>query len=91
MVKVNSVLITLVLLVGLILLSTTTKADYITMDIDSSVRSGTMRCESVQQCWIKVQYMEERGANQYCDSITIKRDGRIVWFKNYWPKNYYTG
>jgi hypothetical protein len=28
--------------------------------------------------------MEARGANLYCNSVTIKRDGRVVWSKNYW-------
>jgi hypothetical protein len=60
------------------------KAYYITMDIDSSIQSGTVMCKSVKQCWVKVQYLEARGADQYCNSITIKRDGRIVWFKNYY-------
>jgi hypothetical protein len=80
------IVITAALWAGLILLGTNAhaKADYITMDIDSSFRSGTVLCESVQKCYIKVQQMEERGANQYCNSVVIKRNGKVVWGKNYW-------
>jgi hypothetical protein len=28
--------------------------------------------------------MEQRGSAQYCNSVTIKRDGGVVWFKNYY-------
>ena len=34
--------IAIVLWIGLLLLSNSAKADYITMDVDSSVRSGTV-------------------------------------------------
>ena len=76
--------IAIVLWIGLLLLSNSAKADYITMDVDSSVRSGTMRCESVKSCYVKTLQMEERGSAQYCNSVIIKRDGRVVWFKNYY-------
>jgi hypothetical protein len=83
--KVKGVLIAVALWAGLIMMGMgNAKADYITMDVDSYVRSGTMVCESVQQCYIKTLQMEARGANLYCNSVTIKRDGRVVWFKNYW-------
>ena len=59
-------------------------ANDITMDVDSSVRSGTYQCPSVRDCYMLVQGAEERGANQYCNSVTIKRDGKVVWFKNYY-------
>jgi len=59
--------------------------DVITMDVDSSLTSGTYLCESVQQCYIMVLYAEERGAPMYCNKVSIKRNGRIVWTKNYWP------
>jgi len=75
--------IAIVLWIGLLLLSNSAKADYITMDVDSSVRSGTVLCDSVQSCYIKTLQMEQRGAGQYCNSVVIKRDGRVVWFKNY--------
>jgi len=76
--------IAIVLWIGLLLLSNSAKADYITMDVDSSVQSGTVVCESVQSCYVKTLQMEERGSAQYCNSVVIKRDGRIVWFKNYY-------
>ena len=75
--------IAIVLWIGLLLLSNSAKADYITMDVDSSVRSGTVLCATVQSCYIKTLQMEQRGSAQYCNSVTIKRDGRVVWFKNY--------
>jgi hypothetical protein len=59
----------------------------ITMDVDSSVRSGTYICPSVKDCVMMARFAEERGATQWCNSATIKRDGRVVWVKNYWPKN----
>ena len=81
--KVKGVLFATALWAGLIIVAGNAKADYITMDVDSSVRSGTMVCESVHQCYIKTLQMEARGANLYCNSVTIKRDGRVVWSKNY--------
>jgi hypothetical protein len=85
LVKAVAISIAVVLWVGLLLLSSTAKASYVTMDIDSSVRSGTVRCDSVRQCYVRVLHMEQRGATNYCNSVVIKRDGRIVWSKNYWP------
>ena len=75
--------IAIVLWIGVLLLSNSAKADYITMDVDSSGRSGTVLCATVQSCYIKTLQMEQRGSAQYCNSVTIKRDGRVVWFKNY--------
>jgi len=60
--------------------------NYITMDVDSSVRSGTYKCPSVKDCIMLVRYAEERGAAQYCNNAVIKRNGKIVWAKNFWPK-----
>jgi hypothetical protein len=81
--KIKGVLIAVALWTGLIMMGNA-KADYITMDIDSSIRSGTIHCESVAACYIKVQYMEARGADQYCNSVSIKRNGNVVWDKNYY-------
>lgn len=44
----------------------------ITMDVDSSVRSGTYICPSVKDCVMMTRYAEERGATQWCNSATIK-------------------
>jgi len=84
--KVKGVLIAIALWTGLIMMGSA-KADYITMDVDPSVQSGTVVCGSVQQCYIKVLQMEQRGATNYCNSVIIKRNGRVVWSKNYWPKH----
>jgi len=67
----------------LVLMSANAKAELITMDVDSSNGGGTWICESVHSCYIKVQYMEARGADQYCNSVSIKRNGRIIWSKKY--------
>ena len=56
----------------------------ITMDVDKvNGGGGTWRCPSVQACYIKVLEAEARGATHYCNSIVIKRDGRVVWWRNY--------
>ena len=81
--KLVAIGIAIVLWIGLLLLSNSAKADYITMDVDSSVQSGTVVCDSVKSCYVKTLQMEQRGSAQYCNSVTIKRDGRVVWFKNY--------
>ena len=81
--KLVAIGIAIVLWIGLLLLSNSAKADYITMDVDSSVQSGTVVCDSVKSCYVKTLQMEQRGSVQYCNSVTIKRDGRVVWFKNY--------
>ena len=82
--KLVAIGIAIVLWIGLLLLSNSAKADYITMDVDSSVQSGTVVCDSVKSCYVKTLQMEQRGSVQYCNSVTIKRDGRVVWFKNYY-------
>jgi hypothetical protein len=83
--KIKGAVIGIALWVGLIMTGDA-KADYITMDIDSSVQSGTIICKSVKQCYVTVLQMEERGASQYCNSIIIKRNGRIIWGKNYYGR-----
>jgi hypothetical protein len=80
---------TAIVLTSLILMVFGSKPAFalITMDVNSSVRSGTYVCPSVKDCVMMARYAEERGATQWCNSATIKRDGRVVWVKNYWPKN----
>jgi hypothetical protein len=57
---------------------------YITMDVEkTNGGGGTWLCPSVQACYIYTLQQEARGATQYCESITIKRDGRIVWQRKY--------
>ena len=58
--------------------------DNITMDIKYSYGGGgTWKCPSVQQCYIQALNYEARGAAQYCRTIEIKRDGKIVWWRKY--------
>ena len=80
-------IISLLVLWGTLLMAMLPAQAIVTMDVDSSVRSGTYKCPSVKDCVMMARYAEERGANQWCNSATIKRDGRVVWVKNYWPKN----
>jgi hypothetical protein len=80
--KLKGVLIAVALWTGLMMGNA--RADYVTMDVDSSVQSGTIVCGSVRQCYIKVLQMEERGATNYCNSVIIKRNGRVIWAKNYY-------
>jgi len=59
--------------------------DIITMDVVKSgkVGGGTFRCPSVRSCYIYVLRAEARGANVYCESIKIKRNGNVVWWRKY--------
>lgn len=60
--------------------------DKITMDVvknDGVQGGGTYRCTSIYNCYMYVMAAEQRGATQYCKTITIKRDGRTVWYKRY--------
>ena len=79
---------TAIVLTSLILMVFGSKPAFalITMDVDSSVRSGTYVCPSVKDCVMMARYAEERGATQWCNSAVIKRDGHVVWVKNYWSK-----
>ena len=57
----------------------------VTMDVvKTNGGGGTMVCPSVQACYIYTLQQEARGATQYCESITIKRNGRAVWQRKYW-------
>jgi hypothetical protein len=60
-------------------------SENITMDVVKTYGGGgTWVCPSVRSCYIKVLEAEARGALQYCESITIKRDGRIIWWRKYY-------
>ena len=60
-------------------------SDNITMDVVKTYGGGgTWVCPSVRSCYIRVLEAEARGALQYCESITIKRDGRIIWWRKYY-------
>ena len=56
----------------------------ITMDIDTDSGGGTLICPSVRACYTWVLYAEARGASEYCNSITIFRNGKPIWSRKYW-------
>jgi len=59
-------------------------SNVVTMDVEySNGGGGTYRCPSVRDCYIKTLYAEERGAAQYCESATIKRNGKVVWHRRF--------
>jgi hypothetical protein len=58
----------------------------ITMDVvknDGVLGGGTWLCKSLKECYVKVLEAEHRGASEYCETITIKRDGLVVWHRDY--------
>jgi hypothetical protein len=59
--------------------------DVITMEVVKQNRTGggTYLCPSVRACYISVLKAEARGAAQYCESLQIKRNGHVVWERNY--------
>ena len=58
--------------------------DVITMDVEKTDGGGgTWQCPSVRACYIRTLEAEARGANQYCESIVIKRNGKPVWWRKY--------
>lgn len=58
--------------------------DTVTMDVvKTNGGGGTWRCPSVRDCYIRTLEAEARGANQYCETIVIKRNGKPVWFRKY--------
>ncbi len=62
-----------------------TDRNIVTMDIEkTNGGGGTLKCPSVQACYIYVLKQEARGALQYCESMTIKKNGVIVWKRKYW-------
>ena len=61
----------------------------VTMDVDKwHGPSGTYVCKDVKTCWMLYRDAEARGETYYCNSVNIKRDGKIVWFKNFYKSNY---
>jgi len=57
---------------------------YVTMDVDKwHGASGTYKCINMRTCWLLYRAAEVRGDTYYCNSVVIKRDGKIVWFKNF--------
>ena len=58
--------------------------DIVTMDVTKTYGGGgTWKCASVRDCYIRTLEAEARGANQYCETIVIKRNGKPVWWRKY--------
>lgn len=61
----------------------------VTMDVDKwSGPSGTYVCKDVKTCWMLYRAADARGDTYYCNSVSIKREGKIVWFRNFYKSNY---
>ena len=59
-------------------------AEDITMDVTMvNGTSGTYQCPSAQSCYIKALKYEARGAQQYCVSLVMKRNGKVIWHRRY--------
>ena len=58
--------------------------DVVTMDVlKANGQSGTFLCPSERWCYIKSLEYEARGGEQYCVSLTMKRNGKVVWYRRY--------
>ncbi len=58
--------------------------DVVTMDVlKADGRSGTFLCPDERWCYIKSLEYEARGGEQYCVSLTMKRNGKVVWYRRY--------
>lgn len=74
---------TLLLLAGGLVVSTA-QAN-VTMDVDKwNGPNGTYLCKDEKTCWMLYRAAEVRGDTYYCNSVIIKRDGKIVWYKNFY-------
>ena len=59
-------------------------AEDITMDVTMvNGTSGTYKCPSAQACYIQALKYEARGAQQYCVSLVMKRNGKVIWWRKY--------
>jgi len=57
----------------------------VTMDVDKwNGPSGTYVCKDAKTCWMLYRAAEIRGDTYYCNSVVMKRDGKIIWFKNFY-------
>ena len=58
--------------------------DVVTMDVEmANGTSGTYTCPSARWCYIKSLEYEARGAEQYCVSLVMKRNGKVIWWRKY--------
>lgn len=82
--KVKGFLIAIALWTGFIMLTGNANAN-VTMDVDKwNGPSGTYKCKDVKTCWLLYRAAEARGDTYYCNSVVMKRDGKIIWFKNFY-------
>ena len=91
--KIKGVAVALVLWTGLITLGNSAKADeapwhstneYVTMDVIKTYGGGgTLRCPSARDCYVRVLQNQQRGITEYCESVTIKQNGRVIWHRDY--------
>ena len=59
----------------------------VTMDVDKwNGPSGTYVCKDEKTCWMLYRAADAQGDTYYCNSVSIKRDGKIVWFRNFYQK-----
>ena len=87
--KMKGVAITIALWATLLLLAgglvVSTAQANVTMDVDKwNGPSGTYVCKDEKTCWMLYRAAEFRGDMYYCNSVVIKRDGRVVWFRNFY-------
>jgi len=58
--------------------------DRITMDVTMvNGTSGTYLCPSARECYVKSLEYEARGGHQYCVSLVMKRNGKVIWWRKY--------
>ena len=83
--KMIALVIVVMVWLGLSIMSPA-KADVVTMDVvkhDGMGSSGTWRCEDFYQCYLIVLSGEYRNQTSDCKTITIKRNGRVIWHRDY--------
>ena len=58
--------------------------DKITMDVTMiNGTNGTYLCPSARECYVKSLEYEARGGHQYCVSLVMKRNGKVIWWRKY--------
>lgn len=73
-------------ILGLALLVSSFMANAIvTMDVDKWYgQSGTYRCAEKVDCFRLYRDAEMRGETYYCNSVIIKENGKVVWYRNFY-------
>lgn len=56
----------------------------VTMDVDKwHGQSGTYVCKEKVDCFKLYRDAEMRGLTYYCNSVVIKEDGRVKWYRTF--------